>query len=45
MHVYVDDIWGVGDRRVVEDGIRNTRNMEEKKKFRSRLEITIYDNK
>ena len=32
--VYVDDIFGIGDRKTVENVIRNTRRLEEDNKFR-----------
>ena len=41
--VYVDDILGIGDCKTVEKVIRNTRRLEEAKKFRfSRKKSKIY---
>ena len=40
--MYVDDILGIGDCKTVEKVIRNTRRLEEDKKFRfSRKKIKI----
>ena len=42
--LYVDDILGIGDCKTVEKVIRNTRRLEEDKKFREK-KIEIYGNK